>query len=113
MALAASLAGVTNPIDTIESATVREGCAILHNQDIWHGSGPNRSGTRHRRALVAHYVRGDVTFKASANESSPFGHASYIYGRYKRYGSVELDDSFFPIIYGEKRTAWIDDFLQA
>eukprot|EP00578_Thalassiosira_sp_NH16_P022206 CAMPEP_0181082206 /NCGR_PEP_ID=MMETSP1071-20121207/3499_1 /TAXON_ID=35127 /ORGANISM="Thalassiosira sp., Strain NH16" /LENGTH=357 /DNA_ID=CAMNT_0023163779 /DNA_START=110 /DNA_END=1179 /DNA_ORIENTATION=- len=105
LALAGRLADIANPINTIEPAPVREGYAILHNQDTWHGSGPNRSSIRHRRALVAHYVRGDVTFRASAHERSPFGHASYIYGRYKRYNSLDLDESFFPVIHGENRTA--------
>lgn len=112
LALAARLAGVS-VTDKIELAPAREGYAILHDQDCWHGSGPNQSCTRHRRALVAHYIRGDVTFSECVNkkDSGPFGHATYIYGRYKRYHSVEVDESYFPIIYGERRTAWIDDFV--
>ena len=64
---------------------------------------------------MAHYIRGDVTFKANAgriNGNGPFGNASYIYGRYKRYNRVDLDESFFPIIYGPARTEWIDEFLR-
>ena len=121
LSLAAKLARVTNPHDTIESAPTKEGYAILHHQDMWHGSGPNLSTTRHRRALVAHYIQGDVTFRESAkknnndgtrNNNGPFGNATYIYGRYKRYNSLELDESFFPIIYGDARTVWLDDFLR-
>ena len=113
LTLAASLARVSNPMDTIEPVPVKEGCAILHHQDIWHGSGPNLSNTRHRRALVVHYIRGDVKFRGSTtcDTSGPFGNATYIYGRYKRYNSVDLDESFFPIIYSN-RTAWIDDYLR-
>ena len=110
LALAAS---VSNQMDTIEPVPVKEGCAILHHQDIWHGSGPNLSNTRHRRALVVHYIRGDVKFIGSTtcDTSGPFGNGTYIYGRYKRYNSVDVDESFFPIIYSN-RTAWIDDYLR-
>eukprot|EP00980_Cylindrotheca_fusiformis_P026399 scaffold16066_cov109-Cylindrotheca_fusiformis.AAC.5 len=98
----------------IQSAAVQAGCALLHHQDVWHGSGPNTSDSRHRRALVAHYLRGDVTFVESSDES-PFGASSYIYGRYKKYNSTEVDESFFPIVYSapggeKKRTEWLDGF---
>ena len=106
MYLAAKLAGVDNPHNTIQSAPAKEGFAILHHQDCWHGSGPNLSSKRHRRALVIHYIRGDVTFRDRSNNN--------IYGRYKRYNSVELDESFFPIIFSLEgnRTVWIDDFIR-
>eukprot|EP00978_Attheya_sp_CCMP212_P009293 scaffold21966_cov38-Attheya_sp.AAC.2 len=91
-------------------------------QDTWHGSGPNQSLTRHRRALVAHYIRGDVKFRPNEplcqGVQPPWGSSSYIYGRYKHFGSNELDESFFPIIYaddcaetGQKRTTWLDDYI--
>lgn len=47
---------------TPQPAPVQEGYALFHHQDIWHGSGPNRSLTKHRRALVGHYISGDVKF---------------------------------------------------
>lgn len=119
MYLAAKLAGVDNPHNTIQSAPAKEGFAILHHQDCWHGSGPNLSSKRHRHALVVHYICGDVTFRDSSNNNEkkrngPFGRATYIYGRYKRYNSVELDESFFPIIFSSEgnRTVWIDDFIR-
>ncbi len=36
----------------------------------------------------------------------------YIFGRYQRIGSTELDDSFFPILWrqGGAHTAFIDDY---
>ena len=107
----------------IQSAPVKMGHAVVHHQDVWHGSGPNTSVTRHRRALVGHYLRGDVKFDSSDCDSydrfrQPFGKTSYIYGRYKRYQSTEVDETFFPIIYstlgaegGQKRTEWIDDYI--
>ena len=96
------------------------GHAVLHHQDTWHGSGPNRSTTQHRRALVGHYLRGDVKWRADAvaDCKTPWGKTSYIYGKYRQFGSVELDESFFPVIYaetgsGRTRTLWLDSYLGA
>jgi phytanoyl-CoA hydroxylase len=115
-----------NPYSIIESVPAKMGHAVLHHQDVWHGSGPNTSNTRHRRALVAHYLRGDVKFIDDNSEGGdngnfrpPFGKTSYIYGRYKRFKSIEVDETFFPIIYssigeneeGLKRTEWLDEFV--
>ena len=98
--LAAKLAGVDNPHNTIQSAPAKEGFAILHHQDCWHGSGPNLSSKRHRHALVVHYIRGDVTFRDSSNNNEkkrngPFGRATYIYGRYKRSTVLSLMKASF------------------
>lgn len=101
-----------------QKAPVKAGHAVLHHQDVWHGSGPNLSSTRHRRALVAHYIRGDVKFINTIDETfPPFGKTSYIYGRYKKYKSSEVDETFFPITYANPetsdmgRTEWIDDYI--
>lgn len=53
---------------TVVSVPVSQGHAIFHHQNVWHGSGPNRSTIRHRRALVGHYLRGDVEFKQDSGE---------------------------------------------
>ena len=118
ISVAASLANFDNPLKIIEAAPVKEGHAIFHHQDVWHGSGPNLSSDRHRRALVGHYIRGDATFvQCTGNQNGPFGNTGYIYGRYRRYNTVDVDESFFPIIYGRgggsslSRTEWIDDYV--
>jgi len=117
LSTAAEVAGVTDPLKAIEAVPVKEGHVVLHHQDVWHGSGPNRSPIRHRRALVAHYIRGDVSFvQGEGKQTGPFGHSSYIYGRYKRYNSIHLEESFFPVVYGDPggghtRTPWIDEFI--
>jgi hypothetical protein len=102
----------------IVAAECMAGHAIFHHQDIWHGSGPNQSPTRHRRSLVGHYMRGDVQWKthSSADQVTPWGTTSYIYGRYRTQGAVDVDESFFPILHAEpesglKRTAWIDRYI--
>ena len=39
----------------------------------------------------------------------------YVYGRYKRVGSTEMDESFFPVLWTENgyRSAWLDGYLDA
>jgi hypothetical protein len=47
--------------------------------------------------------------------ATPWGQTSYIYGRYKRFQSAEVDESFFPIVYGtsgQGRTSWLDEYIQ-
>lgn len=45
-----------------EAVTVKPGECVVHAQDCWHGSAPNVSAQRHRRALVVHFLRGDARF---------------------------------------------------
>jgi phytanoyl-CoA hydroxylase len=42
------------------SMLMEPGDVLFFNGSLVHGSGPNRSGDRFRRALVAHYVQGDA-----------------------------------------------------
>jgi len=70
----------------VAGATV--GSAVLHHQDVWHGSAANASSTRHRRALGIHLLRQDLEF---------VDNPGYIYGRYQLApGSKELSETFFP-----------------
>ena len=110
----------------IVKAKCPAGHAILHHQDVWHGSGPNQSTSRHRRALVAHLLNGHVQWKAQTSVTStssasapsvpPWTDATYIYGRYRRSGIRHLDEDFFPILHGSpdsgvRRTLWLDNYL--
>lgn len=45
-----------------DAVAVPPGGCVVHAQDCWHGSGPNISRERHRRALVVHFLRGDARF---------------------------------------------------
>lgn len=45
-----------------DAVAVPPGGCVVHTQDCWHGSGPNSSRERHRRALVVHFLRGDARF---------------------------------------------------
>ena len=76
------------------------GCAF-HVGGTWHGSGPNRGG-RPRRSLVAHCISSAARFQPTE--------ISYVYSRYKRHDSLEMDESFFPILWNKDgyRTPWLD-----
>lgn len=81
---------------------VPAGGGAFHAGRTWHGSGINNADVP-RRALVAHCTTSDARFNPDD--------VGYIYSRYKRFGSDEMDESFFPI-------TWRDDgyrspFLEA
>jgi len=109
----------TQPPLKIQNAAVKAGTAVIHHQDVWHGSGPNKSSTRYRRSLVVHYLKGDIRFLDDSDGSAlpPFRSTTYIYGRYKKYQSNELDETFFPIVYSQhelsdqRRTEWLDKYI--
>eukprot|EP00667_Euglena_gracilis_P017450 EG_transcript_18394 len=89
---AAQAAGVSFEDIAFEPLAVPCGGAVLHHGDVWHGSGPNRSAARHRRALAVHLLRRDVRFRADPPPD-------YIYGRYCRPDSTEVDEAFFPVTF--------------
>ena len=56
-----------------------------------------------------------VSVDDAVQATTPWGRTSYIYGRYKCFQSVEVNESFFPIVYassGQERTSWLDDYIQ-
>eukprot|EP00941_MAST-03F_sp_MAST-3F-sp1_P001859 g1859.t1 len=95
------------------SCVVPKGHCVIHSQDVWHGSGPNKSEKRIRRALVVHLIRGDVQFNDREVLLGESQAAGYIYGRYKLIGSTELKDEFFPTTFpAARRSHWIEQFCQ-
>lgn len=84
-------------LEVVDAAVSRGGC-VIHHQDTWHGSSPNKSSNRVRRALVGHFLRADVQFRC---EPPP----GYIYGRYKLGSSLALHDCFFPLVYRPDQSA--------
>ncbi len=95
--LAASTADTEPEIIPIE---IPAGSAVFHHGRTWHGSRHNK-GDVPRRSLVAHCM-------SSAARHHP-SNAHPVYSRYKRQDSLELDESFFPILWREDgyRTAWL------
>lgn len=100
-------AGVKPPeIPDIVAIEIAAGSAVFHHGLTWHGSRENR-GETHRRAIVAHCMSSDARFHDR--------NVSPIYGRYKRHGTTEMDESFFPVIWRNDgyRTAWLDEDLHS
>ena len=101
MKIAAKHAGVEPQVIPIE---VPAGSAVIHHGRTWHGSRAN-AGTQPRRSLVAHCASSQAKFHNK--------NISPIYSRYKRSGSLEMDESFFPILWHENghRTKWLDSYI--
>ena len=100
---AAKAAGVSDyEIVPIE---VPAGSCVIHHGRTWHGSRDNK-GDKPRRSVIAHCISAAAKFHPTK--------ISYIYSRYKKVGSVEMDESYFPVLWREDgyRTAWIDSYTR-
>ena len=99
MRAAAERAGV-EPEPEIIPVVVPAGGGAFHHGTTYHGSGVNDTAS-HRRALVAHCISSEARFHPS--------NVGYIYSRYKRIDTDEMDESFFPILWREDgyRTAFL------
>jgi ectoine hydroxylase-related dioxygenase (phytanoyl-CoA dioxygenase family) len=84
---------------------IAAGSAVFHHGRTWHGSRDNR-GDKPRRAVIAHCISSAATFHPSD--------ISYIYSRYKKVGSVEMEESYFPVLWRSDgyRTPWLDDYIR-
>jgi ectoine hydroxylase-related dioxygenase (phytanoyl-CoA dioxygenase family) len=100
---AAKAAGIANcEIVPIEIAA---GSAVFHHGRTWHGSRDNK-GDKPRRAVIAHCISSAATFHPTE--------VSYIYSRYKKVGFLEMDESYFPVLWRNDgyRTPWLDDYIR-
>lgn len=88
----------------LEPLVVKAGDAVFHHGRTWHGSAANR-GAVQRRAVVAHCMSSEARFHPTK--------VGPIYGRYKRFGSDVMDESFFPILWTRDggRSAFLEDYL--
>ncbi len=104
MRRAAAAAGVDDPEPVAIEAPA--GSLVFHAGEIWHGSGPNRSGDRMRRSIGLHMVAADTRFS-----ERPGG---YIVRRYQLSGDPAMNESFFPILWTEddRRTPWIEAYCK-
>lgn len=105
MRYAAQAAGVPEP--TPYFVEVPAGSLAFHAGEIWHGSGPNTSGTTMRRSIGLHMISTQARFS-----DRPGG---YIYRRYQITGDPDLNESFFPTIWtgNGERTGWIEDYCRS
>ncbi len=86
------------------AVVVPAGGGVFHSGRTWHGSGINFA-TVPRRAVVAHCTTSDAEFSSAA--------VGYIYSRYKMFGSSEMNESYFPIMWREDgyRSPFLSDYL--
>ena len=87
-------------IETVP-VVVKAGGGSFHHGLVWHGSGPNTSGTVARMALVSHFVPVETRFHET--------NVDVTYSRYRRRGDLSLDESFFPVVWDGSgyRTPWL------
>jgi ectoine hydroxylase-related dioxygenase (phytanoyl-CoA dioxygenase family) len=73
---------------------------------VWHGSDSNRSG-KHRFSISNHGIHDHAKFHPTEPAN--------IYGRYKRFGDLTMDEAHFPIVWTKRgyRTAFLDDYMRA
>jgi len=102
---AAALAGVSTLDSLIVPIEVTAGSAVLHHGRIWHGSRANVSERAHRRSVVSHCCSSEAQFHETNN--------SPIYGRYRQHDTLEMSESYFPILWRQDgyRSKWIDPWL--
>ena len=98
MRAAAARAGV---VPELVPVVVPAGGGAFHHGRTYHGSGINRT-ERHRRSLAAHCMSSEARFHPTR--------VGGVYGRYKRAGSDEMDESFFPVLWRNDgyRTPFLD-----
>ena len=99
---AAAAVGVVNP--DLVPVEVPAGGGSIHHGWLWHGSGPNTTGNP-RRSVVSHQISSEARFTDEVG---------YIYSRYKRINTCEMDEAFFPILWSNDghRSAFIEDFIR-
>ena len=99
---AAAAAGVKDP--DIVPIEIPAGSCVIHHGQTWHGSRDNK-GANPRRSVIAHCISAAASFHP--------GNISYIYSRYKKAGSTEMDESFFPVLWREDgyRTPWLESYI--
>lgn len=101
--IAATIASDIANVDIIP-LEVPAGTLVAHHSNTWHGSDANNSLNVVRRSIGIHLIPAHTRFVGRKG--------GYIYGRYKRIGTDELDESFFPIIWSAdgRRTPTIDQY---
>lgn len=87
---------------------VPAGGGAFHDGWTWHGSRRNKMSVP-RRSLSLHMVQSDVAF---SSEHLSIGNGP-IYGKYLKFGSTEVDESYFPVIWHAEglRTKGLDEYL--
>ena len=79
---------------------VKPGGVAFHHGLCFHGSGRNEA-TVERRAVISHLMPASAHFDPD--------HVDLIYSRYRRRGNMEMDESFFPVLWTRDggRSEWL------
>lgn len=101
---AASAAGASEP--EIVPISISPGSAVFFHGDLWHGSGRNPSSTLTRQSLSITTLPGDAQYQP------PGGGKGYIFDRYRRMDTLEMHESFYPVLWAEDgyRTPFLADY---
>jgi len=88
---------------------VPPGGGAFHDGWLWHGSRVNR-GEQHRRSISIHCISSEARYAAGKMSAG----TGPIYGRFRKFGSNELDGNFFPVTWSKDvgRTFGLDSYLR-
>ncbi|KAM3090077.1 phytanoyl-CoA dioxygenase family protein [Phormidesmis sp. 146-35] len=91
---------------TIVAAELSPGGCVFLDGNLWHGSGRNQTADLTRRSFSISTFPLDICFR------SPGVGTDYIFGRYRRIGSAEVDESFFPTLWTSDgyRTPMVNEY---
>jgi hypothetical protein len=105
MLKAAAKAGVGEP-ELVAVEVPAGGCAFHHGH-TWHALGKTTRMDRFFHSIGLHLMPANSSFH-------PINKPGYIYGRYKRAGNLEMDESFFPVLWTQDgyRTPFLKDYCR-
>ncbi|MEM6256068.1 MAG: phytanoyl-CoA dioxygenase family protein [Cyanobacteria bacterium P01_D01_bin.156] len=103
---AAKDAGVVDP--HILPIVLPPGSAVFLHGNLWRGSGPNPNQTKTRRSLAISTLAGHARFQL------PGVGKGYIFERYRRQGSLVMEESYYPILWSQDgyRTPFLADYCE-
>lgn len=101
---AATEAGIPEP--EILPIELSSGHAVFLHGNLWHGSARNASATQTRRSLAISTLSAQAKFQ-------PLGTGTgYIFNRYRRIGTLDIDESFYPVLWSKNgyRTPFLEEY---
>ena len=103
---AAAAAGVSDL--EILPVELSPGSAVVFHGDLWHGSGGNLSDHKTRQSLSITSLLGEAKYQP------PGGGNGYIFDRYRLIDTLELHESFYPVLWQEQgdRTPFLADYCR-
>lgn len=92
--------------ESIKVMSLKVGSVVFHHGKIWHGSGFNKT-SKDRVSLSIHFMDGKSKFHPKIK--SPY------FNHYKKFNSLDMDESFFPITWSNKgkKTKFIKNYINS